>query len=87
MLQGAWDKGRIEGEKRGIIEGEKRGIIEGEKRGIIEGKKEGIIEGEKKGIKEGTFAIAKNAIAMQMSISEIEQLTGLTGAQIEELRR
>ena len=48
---------------------------------------EGIIEGEKIGKKEGTFAIAKNAIAMKMSISQIKQLTGLAEAQIEELRR
>jgi hypothetical protein len=40
-----------------------------------------------KGKKEERFAIAKNAIAMHMSTGEIEQLTGLTGAQIEELRR
>jgi hypothetical protein len=36
---------------------------------------------------EGIKAVAKNAIAMKMSISQIEQLTGLTRAQIEELRR
>jgi hypothetical protein len=34
-----------------------------------------------------SFAIAKNAIAIKMSISQIEQLTGLTRAQIEELQR
>ncbi|MDR1508515.1 MAG: Rpn family recombination-promoting nuclease/putative transposase [Synergistaceae bacterium] len=52
---------------------------------------EGIVEGEKRGEKRGeskrSFAIAKNAIDMKMSISQIEQLTGLTRAQIEELQR
>jgi hypothetical protein len=36
---------------------------------------------------EERFTIAKNAIAMNMSIDQIEQLTGLTRVQIEELRR
>ncbi|MDR1580839.1 MAG: hypothetical protein LBS35_10825 [Synergistaceae bacterium] len=35
---------------------------------------------------EARVAVAKNAIAMKMPISQIEQLTGLTGAQIEELQ-
>jgi hypothetical protein len=48
-----------------------------------EGRKEGKIEGKK----EERFAIAQNAIAMRMSISQIEQLTGLSEAQIEELQR
>jgi hypothetical protein len=38
------------------------------------------------GVTEGIFTVAKNAIAMNMPISQIEQLTGLTRAQIEELR-
>jgi predicted transposase/invertase (TIGR01784 family) len=57
-------------------------------RGMLQGARdEGIKEGIIKGITERTIAIAKNAIAMKMSVSQIEQLTGLTGAQIEELLR
>jgi hypothetical protein len=57
-------------------------------RSLLQGARdEGRIEGEKDGKKEERFAIAKNAIAMKMSISQIEQLTGLTGAQIEKLQR
>jgi predicted transposase/invertase (TIGR01784 family) len=44
-------------------------------------------EGRADGVKEGIFATAKNAVAMNMPISQIEQLTGLTRAQIEELQR
>jgi hypothetical protein len=36
---------------------------------------------------EGIKVVARNAIAMKMSISQIEQLTGLTRAQIEELKQ
>jgi hypothetical protein len=39
------------------------------------------------GITEGIIIVAKNAITMNMPISQIEQLTGLTKAQIEELQR
>jgi predicted transposase YdaD len=48
---------------------------------------EGITKGKSEGKAEERFAIVKNAIAMKMSISQIEQLTGLTRAQIEELQR
>ncbi|MDR1622216.1 MAG: hypothetical protein LBS00_07565, partial [Synergistaceae bacterium] len=55
-----------------------------------EGKAEGITEGITQGITQGItkerFAIAKNAIAMKMPISQIELLTGLTRTQIEELQ-
>jgi hypothetical protein len=47
---------------------------------------EGMAEGIAKGNTEKCFAIAKNAIAMKMPISQIEQLTGLTRAQIEALQ-
>jgi hypothetical protein len=33
------------------------------------------------------FAIAKNALAMKMQISQIEQLAELTGVQIEKLQQ
>jgi hypothetical protein len=39
------------------------------------------------GRNERSVEIVKNAITMNMSISQIEQLTGLTRAQIEELQR
>jgi predicted transposase/invertase (TIGR01784 family) len=52
-----------------------------------EGKAEGIKEGKKEGKKEERFEIAKKAIAMKMPISQVEQFTGLTRAQIEELQR
>jgi hypothetical protein len=46
-----------------------------------------VDEGIADGITEERFAIAKNAIAMKMSISQIELLTGLARTQIEESRR
>ncbi|MDR1137936.1 MAG: hypothetical protein LBK91_06395 [Synergistaceae bacterium] len=53
-------------------------------RSLLKGAREdGVIEGEKK----ERVAIAKNAIAMKMPTGQIEQLTGLTGVQIEELRQ
>jgi hypothetical protein len=53
-------------------------------RSMLQGARdEGIAEGETK----RSFAIAKNAIAMKMPVSQIEQLTGLARAQIEELQQ
>jgi hypothetical protein len=46
-----------------------------------------MADGITKGMAERDCAIAKNAIAMKMPISQIEQLTGLTRAQIEELQQ
>jgi hypothetical protein len=44
-------------------------------------------EGRNEGRNERSVEIAKNALAMNMPISQIEQLTGLSRGQIEELRR
>jgi predicted transposase YdaD len=56
-------------------------------RSLLQGARdEGIAEGITKGKAEERFAIAKNAIAMKMSINQIELLTGLTRTQIEELQ-
>jgi hypothetical protein len=52
-----------------------------------EGRAKGKAEGKAEGRAERDFEVVKNAIAMKLSISQIEQLTGLTKAQIEELRR
>jgi hypothetical protein len=52
-----------------------------------EGRREGEITGRRDGKIEERFTIAKNAIAMEMPISQIEQLTGLTGTEIEKLQQ
>jgi predicted transposase YdaD len=79
MLQGARDEGKAEGKAEGMAEGISKGMAEGISKGMA--------EGISKGKTEECFAIAKNAIAMKMPISQIEQLTGLTRAQIEESQR
>ena len=48
-------------------------------------KEEGVIEGIAKGIEQGIEKVAKNALKIGKSISEIMELTGLTKQQIEKL--
>jgi predicted transposase/invertase (TIGR01784 family) len=60
---------------------------EAKREGITEGKREGKRKGKREGKREERLTIAKNAMGMNMPISQIEQLTGLSSAQIEKLQR
>lgn len=85
--------GKIDGEKIGIEKGEKIGIEKGEKIGIEKGEKIGIekgkVEGEKIGIEKGKaenkIATAKTMKNLGFDIVSIQQITGLTIAEIESL--
>ena len=63
-------------------EGRKKGRMEGRKKGRMEGRKKGRVEGKE----EERYAIARNALLMNMSIDEISKLTSLTRKEIENLR-
>jgi predicted transposase/invertase (TIGR01784 family) len=52
-----------------------------------EGWEEGLEKGMKEGLEEVRKEIAIKAIAMKIPTSQIERLTGLTRAEIEDLRR
>ena len=51
-----------------------------------EGRAEGRMEGRAEGIFEERYAIARNALLMNMNINEISKLTKLTRKEIEGLR-
>ncbi len=51
-----------------------------------EGVIEGIAKGIEQGIEQGIEKVAKNALKIGKSISEIMELTGLTKQQIEKLK-
>lgn len=69
------------GKKEGLKEGIKEGIKKGIKKGIIEGRKEGRKEGETEKARE----IALKMKQMGMETAKIQQMTGLSAAQIEQL--
>ena len=63
--------------------------LEENEKGIKQGIKQGIEQGLEQGIEQGELAksldVAKNLLALGMSVSQIMQVTGLTKEQISSL--
>ncbi|MCL1876222.1 MAG: hypothetical protein FWF87_08210 [Synergistaceae bacterium] len=76
----------IKGEAKGRAEGEAKGRAEGEAKGRAEGEAKGRAEGEAKGRAEGILSIAGNMLKRNKPIDEIIEDTGLTRAEVENLR-
>ena len=53
--------------------------------GLEEGKKLGIDEGKAIGVKERNIEVAKNLLKLQMKISDIAKVTGLSEEEINAL--
>ena len=66
-------------------EGLELGIKEGKRLGISEGKKLGIDEGKALGISQEKTETAKNLLKLQMKISDIAKVTGLSEKEINAL--
>ena len=75
-----------EGREEGRIEGREEGLAEGRIEGREEGLAEGRIEGREEGREEEKLGIAKTALGMGMSFSDIAKLTGLSEQQIKYLQ-
>ena len=52
----------------------------------VEGEEKGIAKGMAKGKAEGRAEVARNLLAMGMSLSQIKQATGLTEEQLKQLQ-
>ena len=81
-LKNSLDTAREEGIEKGI----EKGIVQGIEKGIVQGIEKGIVQGIEKGIVQGIETVALNAIKLGKSNKEIMELTGLSYAQIEQLR-
>jgi hypothetical protein len=79
MTEGNWDDAL---EVR-FSEGWEGGMEKGRERGIEEGMEKGI----EKGIEKGVESVALNALAMDISVEVIHQMTGLDIEAIERLRQ
>ena len=66
-------------------EGLELGIKEGKRLGISEDKKLGIDEGKALGISQEKAETAKNLLKLQMKISDIAKVTGLSEKEINAL--
>ena len=76
-LDTAKEEGRAEGRAEGLAEG----LAEGRAEGLAEGRAEGHAEGAS----EKALAIARELLAMNMSIDNIKKVTGLTDDEIHNL--
>ena len=88
-----WKEGHEAGHKEGREEGHKEGHKEGREEGHKEGHKEGLEEGLKQGLQEGMIKgelkkqmeIAQKLKNMGLSISAIQESTGLSKEEIQQL--
>ena len=73
-----------------LVAGKEQAVKEaleiGEKKGIAKGLQEGLQEGLQKGEKKKAIEIARNCIDQKMDNKTIQQITGLTFEEIDELR-
>ena len=80
-LDTAKEKGRAEGLAEGRAEGHAEGLAEG----LAEGRAKGHAEGLAEGASEKALAVARELLAMNMSIDNIKKVTGLTDDEIHNL--
>ena len=88
-LDTAKEEGRAEGLAEGRAEGHAEGLAEGLAEGRAKGHAEGHAEGRAEGLAEGAsekaLTIARELLAMNMSIDNIKKVTGLTDDEIHNL--
>ena len=88
-LDTAKEEGRAEGLAEGRAEGHAEGLAEGLAEGRAKGHAEGHAEGRAEGLAEGAsekaLAVARELLAMNMSIDNIKKVTGLTDDEIHNL--
>ena len=88
-LDTANEEGRAEGLAEGRAEGHAEGLAEGLAEGRAKGHAEGHAEGRAEGLAEGAsekaLTIARELLAMNMSIDNIKKVTGLTDDEIHNL--
>ena len=80
-----WKEGHEAGLKAGLKEGREEGHKEGHKEGLEEGLKQGLQEGMIKGELKKQIEIAKKLKNMGLSISAIQESTGLSKEEIQQL--
>ncbi|MCL2088906.1 MAG: transposase, partial [Oscillospiraceae bacterium] len=78
-------RGMERGMERGLHQGRNEGIQQGLERGIQQGRNEGIQQGMQQGMTARNYAIARNALKINIPIADIAKLTNLTPEEIESL--
>ena len=84
-IKNSLDTAKEEGRAEGLAEGRAEGHAEGLAEGLAEGRAKGHAEGLAEGASEKALTIARELLAMNMSIDNIKKVTGLTDDEIHNL--
>ena len=84
-IKNSLDTAKEEGRAEGLAEGRAEGHAEGLAEGLTEGRAKGHAEGLAEGASEKALTIARELLAMNMSIDNIKKVTGLTDDEIHNL--
>ena len=84
-IKNSLDTAKEEGRAEGLAEGRAEGHAEGLAEGLAEGRAKGHAEGLAEGASEKALTIARELLAINMSIDNIKKVTGLTDDEIHNL--
>ena len=84
-IKNSLDTAKEEGRAEGLAEGRAEGHAEGLAEGLAEGRAKGHAEGLAEGASEKALTIARELLAMNMSIDNIKKVTRLTDDEIHNL--
>ncbi len=58
----------------------------GREQGLSEGRHEGLAKGRNEGQREATLAIARNMLARGIDLTLVQEVTGLSAADLQQIR-
>ena len=82
-------EGLKQGKEEGLKQGKEEGLKQGKEEGLKQGKEEGLKQGKEEGLKQGKEEIkkiVKNLIKMQLTIEQIQEITGLSNDEITKIK-
>ncbi len=81
-----WEKGLTEGRAQGLTEGRAQGLTEGRAQGLVEGRAEGRAEGMTEGKRVELVRMVLNMKALGLDEDAISKVSGLSVAEINEIK-
>ena len=70
-----------------LYNAEKRGLERGMQKGLEQGMQKGIQQGQQQGERNAKIEMARNALAMGLTIDQIVQITGLNKEELESMQK
>ena len=78
-------QGLAQGIEQGLAQGREQGLAQGREQGLAQGREQGLAQGREEGREQEKIHIAQKMKALGMDTKTIEQVSGLTAEQIEQL--